>query len=105
MPYTAPIPQIRETAVSENAAIARRWFREVWVAGGERVIDELMARVAVGWTEGRTVNGSADFKDARRLFMQVFPDLDMAAEDTIEQAGKVAVRWLATGTHVGDGLG
>lgn len=96
---------MRREPVSENATIARRWFQEVWVAGGERVVDELMARDVVGWMEGRTISGPADFKDARRLFLQVFPDLEMTVEDTIEDATKVAVRWRATGTHAGDGLG
>jgi steroid delta-isomerase-like uncharacterized protein len=91
--------------VAENASHARRWFQEVWVAGGESVVDELMASDAVGWMEGRTINGPTDFKDARRTMLHVFPDLSIKVEDVIEQDEKVAVRWIATATHRGDGLG
>ena len=91
--------------MANNAAIARRWFREVWVAGGEAVVDQLMAPDAVASMEGRTVNGPVDFKDVRRTLMHVFPDLRMTVDDAIEQEEKVAVRWSATATHRGEGLG
>src|SRR5690349_7624461 len=71
--------------VSDNAAVARRWFQEVWVAGGERSVDLLMAPDAVGWMEGRAIKGPIDFKEARRTLLHVFPDLTMTVEDTIEE--------------------
>jgi steroid delta-isomerase-like uncharacterized protein len=55
--------------------------------------------------EGRTISGPTDFKEARRTLLHVFPDLSVRVEDVIEQEGKVAVRWTATATHRGDGLG
>ena len=91
--------------MSDNAAVARRWFQEVWVAGGERSVDLLMAPDAVGWMEGRAIKGPIDFKEARRTLLHVFPDLTMTVEDTIEEGAKVAVRWTATATHRGEGLG
>ena len=75
------------------------------MAGGERVVDLMMAPDAVSWMEGRTANGPTDFKDARRTLLHVFPDLTVKVEDTVEEAGKVAVRWTATATHRGEGLG
>jgi len=91
--------------VPDHAALARRWFDEIWVAGGERAVDQLMAADAVGCMEGRTVTGPTEFKDARRTLLHVFPDLSVTVEDTIEQDAKVAVRWTATATHRGEGLG
>jgi steroid delta-isomerase-like uncharacterized protein len=91
--------------VADHAALARRWFQEVWVAGGEVVVDELLAPDSIGWMEGRTISGAADFKDARRTLLHVFPDLTIRVEDVIEQGPKVAVRWTASATHRGDGLG
>ena len=91
--------------MADNAVIARRWFQEVWVAGGESTVDQLMAPDAIGWMEGRTVKGPPDFKEARRTLLHVFPDIVMKVEDTIEQDSRVAVRWLATATHRGEGLG
>jgi len=91
--------------VADHAALARRWFQEVWVAGGEAVVDQLLAQDSIGWMEGRTISGPADFKDARRTLLHVFPDLTIRVEDVIEQDDKVAVRWTASATHRGDGLG
>ena len=96
---------LSEERVSENAALARRWFQEVWVAGGESVVDQLMATDSIGWMEGRTINGPTDFKDARRTLLHVFPDLSIKVEDLVEDGDKVAVRWTATATHRGEGLG
>ena len=91
--------------MASNAAIARRWFEQVWVAGGEAVIDQLMAPECIGWMEGADIRGPADFKDARRRLLVVFPDLQMTVEDVIEQDSRVAVRWSAQATHHGEGLG
>lgn len=91
--------------MATNAAIARRWFEEVWKPGGEAVIDELMAADAFGEMEGRTVRGREDFKAARLEFLSVFPDLDLQIEDIVSQDEAVVVRWRAIATHRGDGLG
>jgi steroid delta-isomerase-like uncharacterized protein len=91
--------------VADHAALARRWFEEVWVAGGEAVVDQLLAQDSIGWMEGRTITGPTDFKDARRTLLHVFPDLVIRVEDVIEQNSKVAVRWTASATHRGEGLG
>lgn len=89
----------------ENAAIARRWFREAWLDNGEAVIDELMAPECTGLIEGRAITCADDFKAARRQLLEIFPDLAVAVEDVIEDGANVAVRWTAEGTHRGAGLG
>src|SRR5437868_1197369 len=89
-----------------NTSIAKRWFREVWASGGgEAAVDELLAQDAVGWMEGRDVNGRADFKVARKELLEIFPDLTLNVEDIVEQRDSVAVRWTAVATHRGHGLG
>lgn len=91
--------------MADNGALARRWFQEIWVAGGEAVVDQLLSSDSIGWMEGRTITGPTDFKDARRTLLHVFPDLSIRVEDVIEQDDKVAVRWTASATHRGEGLG
>jgi steroid delta-isomerase-like uncharacterized protein len=88
-----------------NAAIARRFFREVWRAGGEATVDALLARDIVGWMEGCDVKSPEDFKQARRQLLEVFPDLSVTVEDVVEQDDKAVVRWRVTATHRGAGLG
>jgi predicted ester cyclase len=89
----------------DNATIARRWFREVWAEGGERTVDELLAPDAVGWMEGRDVDGIEDYKAARRELLAAFPDLAVTVEDLIAQGDSVAARWSVRATHRGPGLG
>lgn len=89
----------------EAAALARRWFTEVWSPGGETTVDALLAPAAVGWMEGREVNGPADFKDARQQLLDTFPDLALTVEDMLAEGEKVAVRWSVNATHRGRGLG
>jgi steroid delta-isomerase-like uncharacterized protein len=88
-----------------NAAIARRFFREVWREGGEATVDALLAREIVGRTEGCDVNSPEDFKQARRQLLEVFPDMSVTVEDVVEQDDKAVVRWTVRGTHRGVGLG
>ena len=36
--------------MGDNATIARRWFREVWAAGGERTLQVAASSGQCGWT-------------------------------------------------------
>jgi steroid delta-isomerase-like uncharacterized protein len=91
--------------VSTNADKARRWYKEVWVAGGEATVHELMAEDIVGYMEGADVKGREAFLAERRRLLQAFPDLEIVADDVISDGSKVAVRWHVTATHTGDSLG
>src|SRR5262245_17020514 len=91
--------------MATNAAIARRWFEEVWKPGGEAVIDELMVPDASGEMEGGPVHSRDEFKAARAQFLAAFPDLDLQVEDIVAQDEAVVVRWRAAATHRGDALG
>ena len=88
-----------------NADLVRRWFTEVWAPGGEHTVDQLLAPTAIGWMEGRVVTGTAEFKDARRQLLEIFPDLRLEVEDLVEDGNRVAVRWSVKATHGGHGLG
>jgi steroid delta-isomerase-like uncharacterized protein len=90
---------------SGNAALARRWFEEVWNARREETVYELMAPVCEGHLEGLEVGGPDDFAAARKTLLEAFPDFGVTVEDVIEQGDEVAVRWSATGTHRGESLG
>jgi steroid delta-isomerase-like uncharacterized protein len=96
---------MRRGKLDDNTAIVRRWFREVYTGNGEATIDQLVAREATGWMEGRALNGPEGFKAARQRLLDVFPDLVLTVDDIIEQDGKVAARWNVHATHGGPGLG
>ena len=92
-------------SASENAALARRWFEEVWNQRRDETVTELLADPCEGHMEGGLVRGPRDFIAARAALLGAFPDIRVVVEGTIAEGDKVAVRWSAAGTHRGDQLG
>ncbi len=91
-----------------NEQLARRWFEEVWNKQNSSAIDEMFS--AQGKSHGipnpdSVLQGPEDFKILHSNFCGAFPDIHITVEDVITEGNKVAVRWLATMTHLGDHLG
>jgi predicted ester cyclase len=51
------------------------------------------------------VNSPAEFAELCKTFRETFPDIHVTVDDLVAEGDKVAVRWTATMTHMGDGLG
>jgi len=92
-------------STSENAALARRWFEEVWNLRRDATVNELLADPCDGHMEGGDVTGPREFLEARAALLGAFPDLRVTVEDTIAEGDLVAVRWSARGTHLGKHMG
>ncbi|QJW97460.1 ester cyclase [Frigoriglobus tundricola] len=91
---------------SANAAIARRWFEEVWNQRRTETIFELSAPAGLGATEFGPVADAQAFLDLVYLpFVTGFPDLRVDVEDVVSERDQAVVRWRAIGTHTGDVLG
>ncbi|MGA8034342.1 MAG: ester cyclase [Candidatus Acidiferrales bacterium] len=91
-----------------NAALATRWFDEVWNQRRTATIYELMDARGVGTGQdepGVTINGPEDFARLHARILGAFPDFKLNAEDIIASGDKVVVRWSCTATHTGDHLG
>lgn len=88
-----------------NAALALRWFDDVWNRRRDATISEMLAPDAVGHLEGLTVRGVAEFLAARAYLIGAFPDFHIPVEDTLSDGDSVVLRWSVTGTHNGDNLG
>ncbi len=93
---------------ADNISLMKRWYREVWREGKNETIYELLApdallRGQVGPdVEVRGPEGFIAFADNIR---KTFPDTEVAVEDIFAVDDKVVARWVAIGTHTGDGLG
>jgi steroid delta-isomerase-like uncharacterized protein len=92
-------------SATENAALARRWFEEVWNQRRDQTVVELLADPCEGHMEGGEVRGPGDFLAARAALLGALPDLRVVVEGTLAERDEVAIRWSATGTHRGDELG
>ena len=91
---------------TENVALARRWFDEVWNQRREQTIDELLAPDSVVHGDVGTLTGPDEFRAKQYVpFTAAFPDIRVVVEDAIDHGDQVVVRWSATGTHTGDGFG
>lgn len=90
---------------TENRARSRRWFDEAWNQRNQDTIDELLSPDCIGHLELGDVPGIEAFKQVQAQFFSAFPDLRITVEDTVAEGDNVVVRWRASGTHSGDGLG
>lgn len=91
---------------SKNAALARRWFFEVWNQRREATVNELLAPDAAGHLEGGLeVRGPAEFHPVRAALLGAFPDFEVQVDQIISEGDDVVVRWSAKGTHRGESLG
>ena len=90
-----------------NKQLVRRWFEQVWNQRDEAAIDALLTPgcKAYGLGGDATLIGPEGFKTFHRSFCQAFPDLHVTVDDVIAEDDRVAIRWTATMTHLGDGLG
>jgi steroid delta-isomerase-like uncharacterized protein len=90
----------------ENVGLARRWFEEVWNRRRTGTIDESLTDQSISYTESGPLRGPQESKArAHAVFLAAFPDLRLVGEGTAAEGDEVVVRWAATGTHAGDGLG
>ena len=90
----------------DNEDLALRWFTQMWGQRQEALIDELMCENCVGQTEDGPLVGREPWKaQIYRPFLAALPDLELRVEGTVSEGDQVVVRWVATGTHAGDGFG
>lgn len=89
-------------------AVAKRWFEEVWNQRRSETIDALLATDApvYGINHGADrIVGPAGFKPGYEQLKAAFPDIHFTIDEAISERDLVALRWTATATHAGDGLG
>ncbi len=94
---------------SDNVALLRRCFEEVWNKGRAEAIDEMFAEegVAHGLADesGAELRGPAHFRVFHRQFREAFPDIEVVVDDAISEGDKVAARCTVRGRHEGHTLG
>jgi steroid delta-isomerase-like uncharacterized protein len=94
---------------SDNVALVRRWFEEVWNKGSAEAIEELFDEEGVahglGDESGAPLRGPANFRVFHHKFREAFPGIEVSVDDAISEGDRVAARCTVRGRHEGDTLG
>ncbi len=93
------------TTPEDNVALARRWFEEVWNQRRAATVHELVRPDSIGHLQTGDVVGPQAFLEVHAEFLKALPDLCLRVEDTVAQGDQVVVRWSASGSHHGKGMG
>jgi steroid delta-isomerase-like uncharacterized protein len=89
---------------SENKAIVRRLYEEVWNKRRVELVDELMSPSHAMHDNHLPDSGVGPEAYKRNVARYVtgFPDLRFTVEDMVAENDKVAVGWTISGTHKGE---
>jgi steroid delta-isomerase-like uncharacterized protein len=90
---------------TDNRALTRQWFEQVWNQKRGNVIDEMLGADAVVHGLGDDRIGNAPFHEFHDTFVGAFPDITVQVDDVISEGDRTAARFTVRGTHRGDHLG
>src|SRR4051812_31699563 len=93
---------------NENKQLVRRWVEGVWNQQKSESVEAMYAADGLAYglgADGGPLRGAAGFEEFHQAFLNAFPNLNVSVEDVIAEGDKVAIRWRATDTLRGDGLG
>jgi len=82
-------------------------IEEVFNAGNLEVVDEIVSQDHVHHDPAMPEEGHGreHAKEFASMYRSAFPDLHVEIEDQIAEGDRVAIRWVASGTHEGDLMG
>lgn len=89
---------------SENKAIVRRLYDEVWNKRRVELVDELMSPSHAMHDNHLPDSGVGPEAYKRQVarFVTAFPDLRFTVEDMVAENDRVAVGWTISATHKGE---
>jgi serine phosphatase RsbU (regulator of sigma subunit)/predicted ester cyclase len=93
-------------SAEEIEALVRWFFEEAWGKGNLAAVDEY---IAADYVEHTLPPGSQQGRDALKQFValyhEAFPDVKVTMHDIFGRGDRVAYRWSASGTHLGEWMG
>jgi steroid delta-isomerase-like uncharacterized protein len=91
---------------ASNGELARQFFERFWNQRDPSTIEDLSAPESVAYHPDGSQSTPQEFRDTQyAAFLDAFPDLHIKIEDILESRDQAVVRWVASGTHKGDGMG
>ena len=90
----------------KNKALVRWWWEEVWIKGNLAATDEFVAPDYVDHPNLPGLPpGPEGMKQALSNYRAAVPELQATLDDILAEGDRVALRWSARGTHLGEWLG
>ena len=93
-------------SAQKNEALVRWFFEEAWGKDNLAAVDEY---IAADYVEHTLPPGSQQGRDALKQFVsmyhEAFPDVKLTMYDIFGRGDRVAYRWSASGTHLGEWMG
>jgi len=93
-------------SAQKNEALVRWFFEEAWGKDNLAAVDEY---IAADYVEHTLPPGSQQGRDALKQFVsmyhEAFPDVKVTMYDIFGRGDRVAYRWSASGTHLGEWMG
>ncbi|MGH3148048.1 MAG: ester cyclase, partial [Rubrobacter sp.] len=90
----------------KNKALVRRWWEEVWVEGNVAATDEFVAPDYVDHPSPPGLPpGPEGMMQALTTYRTALPNVKATIDDIFAGGDRVALRWSARGTHLGEWLG
>jgi hypothetical protein len=99
-PAASPTADCPTTTEEQNAAIARRWHEDVLSGHDLAVLDEILAPTYVFDPAGFPDDSTPEQLLGALLIS--FPDMHQTVDLVVAQDNLVAIRYTATGTHLGE---
>jgi steroid delta-isomerase-like uncharacterized protein len=92
-------------SIEANKVVVRRFIDEVFVAGHEAAVDELLAADFVPHTWPSVEPGRDSFKAAMRRMAASLSGVTMSIDDMLAEGDRVAVRLTSRAVHNGELMG
>ncbi len=94
------------TTPEQNKDLVRRYWDQVWTAGGDARVPDLLAPDEIHhWGIGDDTVGHDPFAERLGTFLAAFPDFRVRVDQLVAEGDHVVSRWTATATHRGTWLG
>lgn len=93
-------------SAERNRVLATRWMDEIWNQRRTDILAEVVTAQTVGHADGMPdIHGLDGVRGYCGALLDAFPELRLTVEDMLAQGNDVVVRWRASATHGGGGLG
>ena len=91
--------------MSSAAAVANRWFEEIWNNDNDAAIDEMFPPDGVLHDANTTVTGPEGFRRFRQMLKASFSDIRVTVHASVGQGDMACIRWSSTMVHTGEFAG